>query len=72
MAHRLLALEETLKVQGRSVAWLARKCGVSVSYAWRMIHGERPLTDQFKARAAGALGVPETLLFPDPQPDPVA
>lgn len=46
------------------MAWLARKAGVSVSYAWRMLNGERPLTDDFRAAAAEALGVPVDILFP--------
>lgn len=57
-------VERVLEQQGRSMAWLARKSGVSVSYAWRMLNGERPLTDEFQDRAAEALGVPRDLLFP--------
>jgi transcriptional regulator with XRE-family HTH domain len=56
-------VERVLAQQGRSVAWLAGKAGVSVSYAWRMLRGERPLTDDFKKAAAEALGVPADLLF---------
>lgn len=56
--------ERVLEQQGRSIAWLARKTGVSVSYAHRMLHGERPVTPEFRAAAAEALGVPEDLLFP--------
>jgi transcriptional regulator with XRE-family HTH domain len=57
-------VEQVLEQQGRSITWLARKTGVSVPYAWRMLKGERPLTSEFKATAADALGVPEGLLFP--------
>jgi transcriptional regulator with XRE-family HTH domain len=46
------------------MSWLARKTGVSVSYAWLMLRGKRPLTDEFRARSAEALGVPEDILFP--------
>jgi transcriptional regulator with XRE-family HTH domain len=56
--------ERVLEQQGRSIAWLARKAGVSVSYAFRMLRGERPITDAFRASAAEALGVPEDILFP--------
>lgn len=56
--------ERVLEQQGRSIAWLARKADVSVSYAHRMLHGERPLTVEFRAAAAEALGVPEDILFP--------
>lgn len=57
------ATERVLEQQGRSIAWLARKTGVSVSYAFRMLHGDRPLTADFRAKAAEALGVPEDILF---------
>ncbi len=58
------AAERILEQQGRTIAWLARKGNVSVSYAWRMLHGERPLTPEFRAAAADALGVPEDIAFP--------
>lgn len=57
-------IERVLEEQGRQLTWLARKAGVSVSYASLMIAGKRPLTDEFKAAAAEALGVPEDILFP--------
>jgi transcriptional regulator with XRE-family HTH domain len=57
-------VERVLEQQGRSISWLARKTSVSVAYAWRMLRGERPLTAEFRAAAADALGVPEDLLFP--------
>lgn len=47
------------------MSWLARKTKAgSTSYVWRMLHGERPLTIEFRAAAAEALGVPEDILFP--------
>lgn len=57
-------VEQVLKQQGRSMSWLARQADVDQSYAWRMLRGERPLTDDFKAAAVRALGVPESFLFP--------
>lgn len=57
-------VERILKKQGRSITWLAGKAEVSVSYAWMMLRGERPLTPEFRAAAAEALGVPEDILFP--------
>lgn len=53
-----------LDQQGRSISWLARKGQVSVSYAWMMLRGQRPLTDEFKAATVEALGVPADILFP--------
>jgi transcriptional regulator with XRE-family HTH domain len=58
------AIERILDEQGRSMVWLARQTGVSQSYAWRMLRGERPLTPEFQAASARALGVPEDMLFP--------
>lgn len=52
-----------LEQQERTISWLARKTGVSVSYAWRMLNGTRPLTQEFRARTAKALNVPEDILF---------
>jgi transcriptional regulator with XRE-family HTH domain len=46
------------------MSWLARKADVSVSYAWRMLKGERPMTPEFRKASAEALGVPEDILFP--------
>ena len=57
-------VERVLEQQGRSVSWLARKAGVSQSYAWRMLTGERTMTAEFRAAVAEALGVPEDILFP--------
>lgn len=57
-------VDRVLAKQGRSIAWLARKGGVSVSYANLMLNGKRPLTDEFKTAAAEALGIPVDLLFP--------
>lgn len=56
-------VERVLEQQGRTIAWLSRKTGVSVSYAWLMIRGERPVTEAFRTAAAEALGVPADLLF---------
>lgn len=63
-------VERVLEQQGRTIAWLARKAGVSVAYAWRMLRGERPLTAEFRASVAEALGVPDDLLFTAAGPVP--
>lgn len=57
-------VKRVLEQQERNVSWLAQKTGVSSSYAWRMLNGQRPLTDRFRIAAADALGVPVDLLFP--------
>ena len=63
MPHPLTA---TLKTQGRSARWLAKRVGVSPAYITRVINGERPASPEFKAKVAEALGVPGHLLFPEP------
>lgn len=63
MQHPILAMLET---QERNMSWLARKTGKSPSYVLRVTTGERRPSDDFKARAAEALGVPVGFLFPEP------
>lgn len=62
MSHPIAGV---LASEERTVAWLARKCGLSVSYVWKMLNGERPLTAEFRAAAAEVLGHPESELFAD-------
>ncbi len=62
MGHPIL---DVLRSQDRSLSWLARQTGHSASYVHRMVSGERPLTPDFKAKAADTLKVPESLLFPE-------
>lgn len=59
-------LAKVLEQQERSGSWLARKTGKSASYVTRVLLGQRRPSDDFKARAAEALGVPVELLFEDP------
>lgn len=61
MAHPLL---EVVTQQERNLSWLARKTGKSPSYVLRVTQGTRRPSEDFKARAAEALGVPSALLFP--------
>jgi transcriptional regulator with XRE-family HTH domain len=69
VSHPLL---DVLERQERTVAWLARKCGLSTSYVGRMLKGERPITTEFKAAAADVLGLPESALFLADEPAEVA
>jgi transcriptional regulator with XRE-family HTH domain len=55
---------EELERQDRTVSWLARRAELSPSYVGRMLKGERPITDEFKAAAAEILGVDLAELFP--------
>ena len=64
MDHPLSAV---LLRQERSASWLARRTGKSPSYVTRVILRERRPSADFRTRAAEALGVPETLLFPADQ-----
>ena len=58
-------LTATLETQGRSARWLAKRVGVSPAYITRVIQGERTASSEFKGKVAEALGVPESLLFPE-------
>ena len=64
MQHPLAAV---LDAQDRSASWLGRRCGKSPAYISRVIAGTRRPSADFRTRAAAALGVPETLLFPTPE-----
>lgn len=57
-------LQAVLDQQERTASWLARKTGKSPSYVTRVLQGKRRPSDDFKARASDALGVPASLLFP--------
>ena len=61
MAHPLIGV---LEAQERTASWLARKTGKSPAYVSRVISGERNPSQDFRKRAAQALVVPESLLFP--------
>lgn len=58
-------LQAVLDQQERTASWLARKTGKSPSYVTRVLQGTRRPSEDFKARAADALGVPAALLFPE-------
>lgn len=58
-------IERELAERERSISWLARKAEISPSYAWKMVRGLRPLTEDFKAAAARELGLPADELFAD-------
>jgi transcriptional regulator with XRE-family HTH domain len=61
VAHPLL---EVLVSQERTGAWLARKTGKSPAYVTKVLNGTRRPSQDFKAQAATALGVPASMLFP--------
>lgn len=58
-------LQAVLDQQERTASWLARKTGKSPSYVTRVLLGQRRPSEEFKSRAADALGVPAALLFRD-------
>lgn len=60
-------LSDVLASQERTFSWLARKTGKSPSYVLRVTTGERKPSAEFMTKAAEALGVPESLLFPREQ-----
>ena len=65
-------LSDVLASQDRSMSWLARRTGKSPSYVLRVTTGARRPSDDFKVRAADALGVPVSLLFPEPPAEEAA
>lgn len=60
-------LSAVLSSQERTGAWLARKTGKSPAYVTKVLNGTRRPSPDFRARAADALGVPESLIFPEQQ-----
>ena len=58
-------LVAVLVTQERTASWLARKTGKSPSYVTLVIQGKRRPSEDFKTRAAEALGVPTSVLFPE-------
>lgn len=62
-------LEQELASRERSISWLARKAGIHPTYAWKMVRGLRPVTDDFKAAAERELGVSVAELFADIAPE---
>jgi transcriptional regulator with XRE-family HTH domain len=58
-------VEQVLRQRERTISWLAGKLGISASYMWRVLHGERRPTPRIKRRIAEVLDVPESLLFPE-------
>jgi len=62
-------LVDVLASQERNLSWLARKTGKSPSYVLRVTNGERKASPDFRRRSAEALGVPESLLFPETAQD---
>jgi transcriptional regulator with XRE-family HTH domain len=65
-------LSSVLASQERSGSWLARKTGKSPAYVTKVIQGTRRPSEDFKERAAAALGVPVALLFPSTPESEVA
>lgn len=52
-----------LRHQGRSDRWFYTTMGVSESLHYAIERGTRQPTDEYRAKAAQILGVPEALLF---------
>ena len=44
-----------LKTQERSIAWLARQCGITRAYMHKMIHGKRNFSELYKIKCVHAL-----------------
>lgn len=56
------AVAAYLTSEERTLAWMARKAGVSVSHLYRVTTGERPLTAALAEKLAELMGVPVNTL----------
>jgi transcriptional regulator with XRE-family HTH domain len=57
--------DRVMRAQGRKATWLAEQTGVSVSLVTRIRKGQRNPSAEFRAKAAAALEVGESELFPE-------
>jgi len=56
--------QEALRVTGKRAPWVAQQMGVSRSYLWRLVRGERSWTRDLERSFALALGMaPEAISF---------
>ena len=53
----------TRKEQERSIAFLARKCGITRAYMHKMIHGKRNFSELYKQKCASVLRIKYKELF---------
>jgi transcriptional regulator with XRE-family HTH domain len=58
-------LPHVIKLQGRTMTWLARHCGISHHHVSRICSGQRRATPEMARRSSDLLGVPMHLLFAD-------
>jgi plasmid maintenance system antidote protein VapI len=56
-------LLDELKEQERSIAFLARKCGITRAYMHKMIHGKRNFSELYKQKCADVLRIRYKELF---------
>lgn len=57
--------DRVMREQGRQGRWMARQTGVSDALVTYIRKGERVPSPEFRRKAAEALGVDESVLFPD-------
>jgi transcriptional regulator with XRE-family HTH domain len=61
--YRATNVIPTLRDQGRTVSWLARRVGLSRQYTSDIVHGHVDAHGPLAERISEALGVPLFLLF---------
>lgn len=61
--YRATNLKEVLTLQGRSLRWMAERCGVSRSHFSRICSGEKRASAHVVQVCSDILGVPVELLF---------
>jgi plasmid maintenance system antidote protein VapI len=61
--YRATHVAETIRDQGRTVAWLARRIGWSRQYTSGVVHGHIDVREEVARQIADVIGVPIFLLF---------
>lgn len=61
--YRATNVLETIRDQGRTVAWLSRRIGISRQYTSGVVHGHTVVREEVARRIADQLAVPLFLLF---------
>lgn len=59
--------DRVMREQGRKATWLAEVIGVSPATVTRVRKGQRTPSPEFRAKAAAALEMDESDLFPEPE-----
>jgi transcriptional regulator with XRE-family HTH domain len=59
-------IRATIEAQGRRLDWVAAQMGISQGHLTRLLNGQRRWLPHLRSRISEVLGVPEGVLFFDP------